>query len=53
MMDQEVVTAALAMEARVEAVVVHIYVRYGRRLSWWVKRRAYYRCHGGSRRAYG
>ena len=35
MMDQEVVTAAVAMEARVEAVVVHISVRYGRRLSWY------------------
>ena len=34
MMDQEVVTAAVAMEARVEAVVVHISVRYGRRLSF-------------------
>ena len=34
MMDQEVVKAALAKEAQVGAVGVHIYVHYGRRLSW-------------------
>ena len=34
MMDQEVVMAALAKEVQVVAVVVHIYVHYGRRLPW-------------------